>query len=524
MSFSNKLEKAIYEIIAQEKKELLNNSDVLDNNTSDKSLLQKAVNKLISKINESRTWEERYILSEQLDELNQINTLLSKINKEKTTLLTKKEIQRIVIWLETQINLKENRLTDDYNRLESLNEQNTNNMDDTIDIFTTNSIRDLVENSIDIKWIRESIWTEKYQDFFDDVTIIYIDFIQSLINTKLTEYHIDTLRNNKWLFLNESEINTFKYLLIEKLDKKYANLIFKMDIKKGNFEKTAELDMWKRLENKDQIKHKITLPNDLNEITLPNDLNEITNKRMLKVVQVLEKNDFKETLKETILQLKGKTIYLNNKKVKLTSDFIENNFDSLVYNLKTLALAIIHIESSWNHLSENTISSAKWLWQWLTYNWKKLPAYHYNDKNNWNRDTEYNKPIEWREPKRITYRWNKSSFQQRMSNIVEWYKNNPILWKLKFIPKKFNKEHSTKQTPLDLNIKEQVQLLILDLSVNPKKVDWKTSKVYLGWAILWNNWSMRKLYEIFHHTKPDEATKKRASKIFNKYNILNITK
>jgi len=132
----------------------------------------------------------------------------------------------------------------------------------------------------------------------------------------------------------------------------------------------------------------------------------------------------------------------------------------------------------------------------------------------------YSKRIKWKKPSKIRKIWKTSSFQTSLRNIRNNYPKN-ILKKLGFnIPYKFNKDNYL--LPSQLNLEQQLKLLILDIGTNTKKVkNWNWNLVwikgFLWTALLWNKWAIKKIYEIFHHTKPDRKTKERIKKIIPKY-------
>jgi hypothetical protein len=57
----------------------------------------------------------------------------------------------LISGISSQINLERNRISDDSNKLESIIKTENEKLEDTLDIISANTIRDTVENSIDIK-------------------------------------------------------------------------------------------------------------------------------------------------------------------------------------------------------------------------------------------------------------------------------------------------------------------------------------------------------------------------------------
>jgi hypothetical protein len=97
MSFTDKIESAYKAFNGPDQEKLFNESKKLDNKIDNKSPLQKSITKLTKKIEKSNTSEERYILEEQLLELEKINDLYQNNIKNNLTKTTKKEIQSLLI-------------------------------------------------------------------------------------------------------------------------------------------------------------------------------------------------------------------------------------------------------------------------------------------------------------------------------------------------------------------------------------------------------------------------------------------
>jgi len=82
--------------------------------------------------------------------------------------------------------------------------------------------------------------------------------------------------------------------------------------------------------------------------------------------------------------------------------------------------------------------------------------YMYNKK--WSSKLKYNET-----PSAKRKVWLTSSFETTLKNIKRKYPEE-LLKQLDFIPNKFNKKINI--TPMDLNLREQIKLLILDLGSN----------------------------------------------------------
>lgn len=234
MLLVDKLSSAWYEIIAPEKDALLNDSKILDKKIKKNSPIQKSIDKLI-KLQKWNSWEERYILNEQLNELKNINKLYQESKKDNITQNTKKEITSLIVWIEKQINLKDNILNDDYESLDKIIKSEKDRFEDTIDIISPNTIRDNVEKYIDISWIKESLPQKKYQDFFDIASVTYINILEKIYKRKLPNIEEKALIQNDWLYLDENEAIIFLNNLDEKIKSKGLYINFDFEIKLHKF-------------------------------------------------------------------------------------------------------------------------------------------------------------------------------------------------------------------------------------------------------------------------------------------------
>jgi hypothetical protein len=218
--------------------------------------------------------------------------------------------------------------------------------------------------------------------------------------------------------------------------------------------------------------------------------------------KILNKKEFEKYLNILLKELEWETIYLkNNKHIVFDKAFIKKNKEKLLHNIKILILLIIEIESNWNPKAKNRISSAEWLWQWLSWNGKSSKEYILDHK--------------WRKTKQIKNVRLTSSFE----TALRWIKRK--FWKqiwneLNFINQNFN--NKTELKPRDLNLREQIKILILSLWSNGKiSKNWNKITKYIWTALTWNIRGIKEIYKIFHHTKPDENTNKRINKISKKY-------
>ena len=300
------------------------------------------------------------------------------------------------------------------------------------------------------------------------------------INDQTFILYILKIKNKEYYF--SFTINKYKYKEIiknikdpfemEKVDVKLYNNLLK--IKKASNIKKISIT---RITNK-KSKAELYIPKE-NII-----FSKLPYKKRMKIIkETLEKDpNIDKTIRLVIDNLAGTTIHLTGKKIKLTKEYINKHYKKLKQNLIQLVLFIIDIESKWNPLAKNfQWSSARWLWQWLTKNghrsyekWKKI--------------------------------WKTSSWETTLNKIWLTYPTNKL-------PKINNYKwelikHPIKITPTKIYWKDQLKILILSLWEKNKEL-----KEYLATALTWNIRAIEKIYEKFHHTKPDKKTKELIKKI-----------
>jgi hypothetical protein len=231
------------------------------------------------------------------------------------------------------------------------------------------------------------------------------------------------------------------------------------------------------------------------------------------IEKILNEKEFTPYLISVINKMEWKTIYLQkDKQVKLDKQYIEENKEKLLNNFKSLILFIIEMESNGYSKAQNPDSTAEWLWQWLSWNGEFATEYMYNKK--W-----YSRKMKWKKYSSERNTWHTSSFETTLRNIRRKYPDK-LIKELSFIPNRFNKKINLR--PINLTLRSQIKLLILDLWSNTKKIRnsvWNLLWIqdYLWTVILWNKWATKEIYKIFHHTRPDRKTLNRIKRIIWKY-------
>ena len=340
--------------------------------------------------------------------------------------------------------------------------------------------------------------------------------IQEVKNENIEEKKVLTnYKNNykipvEWEDLSNFQIanneNETKNIFVEnkteniKEDNKIEGIAEEKNIEKSKIEILAE-------ENKKQIEKII----EENRITTSE--NNETERRMNYIKDKLYDDSFNENLNAVINTLQWEEINFKWKKIVFSNENIEKNKDIIKNNLITFLLLMIEIESDWDTKKKNPRSSAEWLWQWLTKNWKYETVYF--DWKKWTAEKEESKNYINEKTVYLT-----SSIETILQNIKEEYQNqNEILEDLNFIPKNFKKQNNIKITNIWLD--KQLKLLCLSLSAyNTNKKIWKkivSSDKLVTKILLWDIDAIRVFYDYFHHTKPDKATIARVDEILPKY-------
>jgi hypothetical protein len=270
---NNKIEAAWHELISLEKEELLKKWEDLDLKINDSSPLQLAIENLNTKIEESRTWIERTILEKQIKELEKLNKLYQEYLKKNLNISTKNQLNQLFTSITWQVNLKENRIWDETIKISNIIQEHDDLFEDTIDFIWDNTIRDTVENFIDIKWELESLPIQSYQEFFNIVAVSYIEYLEVYKGSKLTTKELDSIIQLSWFYIHgenlsniQNELDYFQYILLGKLEKRKINLDFNFILKirntKFKWEQEINLSDYKKnlnLNSNNQEKNNTTI-------------------------------------------------------------------------------------------------------------------------------------------------------------------------------------------------------------------------------------------------------------------------
>lgn len=443
--------------------------------------------KLLTNINEKINILEDYNFETNLK--NELENLIKENYKQKLNNLK----EEILSWKEININNKIKEIL-----LASI--PWNKNLDLYFNIELEKSFLDEIKNlffwkeennEIEIKWINLlKLWIS-YQVFILESNKEKRIFIRKnnnfLISPKFKEIKYNIENNKFWFSLQLLDNNNYIIWLIDNkwfkkiyLDKDtyektfQSNVISKLFWPDINIEKISYLfnkieeKKWKISKSqtikksKKEIKtiDKKTKIKETENLYSNNLFNKLPLKKRIQIIDnLLNTPELKKHMINIINKLENKSVTIkdelwNYKTVKFTKNFIKNNKNELLENFKNIIELFIFLESSFNSQNKHSKSSAKWLWQWLTENWK----YKYKNGKKY----------------RAT-----SSFETALNIAYKKY-GAKFKWISYPIKEKIN------LSPLDLNVKEQVILMMYTLANRDYK--------QLMWALLGNEWSIKVLY------------------------------
>jgi len=224
--------------------------------------------------------------------------------------------------------------------------------------------------------------------------------------------------------------------------------------------------------------------------------------------------------------------YLNNKKIVrsqkewwniiISKKFIEKNKEKILSNLNAFCQLFVEIESdNWNPKKWNkNWSSASWLYQFLTNDWKSSIEYFDKKTKTWKRKSNHKKnEQEWKKrevrntssyetalnkiPGFIkTLKKSKTDYSKEINILSNLFKKATWYNEIKLIRKKLPSNLSV----YDLGSLEQTMLFFVNSFKSTKIIHSNGIKIYMWLVILWNTWWTKELYKIFHHSKPDKQT------------------
>lgn len=476
-----------------------------------------------------------------------------KKNQKNITSKTKKYLEKLY-----NSNSQDNISQDDLNEINWVTKKEKNKL---LDTYTNYSPRDIIEDNIEIIWWNQ--WIIESQETSILLNQLTISFLDTIWKVKINE--------KKYFNLTEKEINLILKKLIKKLIK--IKTIFFPIIKFKNNWKIKEYNLnqiKKQIEKEEKDSYKIEIFNKITNNNLNNSdilflnkylrikLNNNTlNKKNIDLIKnyLLNNEDInieliyiyseillKEWLieKNTILNkiekrrdfiyndflkrfwlpknleiifkdlvekyLTWEIVTIEWKKYKFTEKFIKSNTDDFIKKINIFIQFLLSIESEWwKVFARNKVSSAKKSFQFI--DWYNNITWKAVTNKKWLKIYTREKGKEKFSPFETALRRSCLFFTGYKYPDFESNKC-PI-----FIKNAWNKNN--KNWLLDLSIEEESIIWMIDLFMRK----WNAIKK-IWWVLLWNNWSMRRLYEDYHHTTSKKnftntATEKKIDKIMS---------
>ncbi len=406
-----------------------------------------------------------------------------------------------------------------------------------------NSIRNNVEANIDIDWVVESVRSnKKIENFFKIFSLYYLNIIENKTSSKS---ELINIMNNPWLGLmltREETFNLTKKIVVENYDF-FKNFDYSFGIKIFSSDSELNIDLQNiinQIERENSLSYKKDLLIEIirweewstqrvNEILWTNINNyelllenytkylidqSIINKSEL--LNVFEQNNnnfnyldflnnywFTENLDFTYRemiqrQLLWTRIWWEN--ITLDQEYINENYNAIINNLEVFTKIILEVESSGRNVANNSWSSARWYFQYMTW----------NNGNSSRSDGKFTSIETALRRYYMEYSWNTNI----PNNKLEHHNNVPS-WVVDF----YNRWNLDTR---DLTAEQQNELFIIDLFKNNRRIEnWAWGKVGINdflWLIaIGNSWAIKKAYGIFHHTNTDNQTEQVLTRVLNKY-------
>jgi hypothetical protein len=111
----------------------------------------------------------------------------------------------------------------------------------------------------------------------------------------------------------------------------------------------------------------------------------------------------------------------------------------------------------------------------------------------------------------------RSSFITKLNRVNRYYKEEKPKW-FNLIYENVKKNEKLKPwdeselivSPLDLTAEQSIILWMVDLFETPG------TNIHIKQVLMWNQWSMRRIYEDIHHTSTKKITNKKTEKLTTK--------
>ncbi len=479
-------------------------------------------------------YEKEYI-NKQIDYHIKFNNTVDEFenNKNYISSKSKNEIKKLIDEMNSQ--------SLSINEINFLKEKINTSKELLEDRFFWKNIRSLVEESIDVSWELESVISnDKIDKFYELFSLYYINLLESNYNKE----EISNIIKNWWKELliwetlsekliqkiiveNYNSMKNFSYKIALNLSwwkikvinvwntikslEKASSKIYKIELLEKfitwDNSKTVEINklLWLDIDNNEEllkvyceylIESRIVSKSKLLSIFEENQ-NNFNYLDFLNNYGFTEEseNTYKDMIQRELLWTR---IWWQN--ITLDQKYINSNYRAIINNFEVFTKIILEVESSWKNASNNSWSSARWYFQYMTW----------NNWNNWRAQGKFSSLETALRRYYIEYSWktnipnNNLEHHELVPNwIVDFYNSNNL-------------------DTRDLTAQQQNDLFIIDLFNNNRTIKnsaW--NRVWINdflWLIaIWNVWWIKNAYKIFHHTSTDSLTDQVLNRVVNKY-------
>ena len=485
------------------------------------NFLLKKIDKL-AKLNQGLAQYEIETIKTQIENHKKLKELKDEYEKERQKRRITKKASEALSELFSEIESDEKVGQADIKEIKwILDEEEGKLKDNPLNLWDT-SYRDNVESSLSFLWFNNDFYeTPIEKTFLDLFTVGYINFLE---DKELTDKHKNLVE--KWvsaLYLTEKELEQIiRWVLINmesnqinfiiefsivnkdgKISKKTINLSDKIKEVEAERQRREIIESKKKkkqllqqviiFENqeakaKSRVSQKIAKikeilwikleisEEELKERYIQHLLDEkiMTQSELLVELEKSENFNYLRFLEKYWITDTTRKVWLDLVEKILWVDIDINNKEKILHNLKIFISFIVDTESDWKNVDNTIGSSAKWYFQYLNWNWKNREEEKYSSFESALRRCY------------IYYTWSINV------PVESFWVNSIISWLPRWVLEAYNDVNYNSKS---LWAENQTILFLIDIFY--KK--W-TNKHLKDMLLKWNAWSMRRLYEDFHHT------------------------
>ncbi len=475
--------------------------------------------------------EENIFLNKQVEYHNRFNNILENYNqyKQNISINWRKELQRYFDSMNS-------------NYIEEFDLQFiTNKIDNSVNfIRETNYWREIIaqlNRFIEIRTdVDDAIVNQSNIDDFYDIFWFY--YSQSLSKNNSDIYNSE---NESWLLLEENEIENIINNIFRNYRREFINLKYPIYIRLQDWETYTinTQEIINKIGNSEEITKKLSLLDEilhnnneaLEEVRISENLRWNTREEIISeyskkllddwiintsnILEIYENSEnfnyleflnnywFTENLEFTYAQMIQRQL-INETQViwdlEMNEEFVAQNYQNIINNFEVFTKIVLEIESNWRNVANNSWSSARWYFQYLTE----------NSSGWWRAEWKFTSIETALRRYYLEYTW-----MQYIPNIRLEHSENVPEWIVDFY-------NWWNMDTRNLSAEQQNELFIIDLFTNNKRINspW--------WQILWidhflwlvavgnTDW-ITTAYKNFHHTASDNQTDQVFERVLNKY-------